>query len=32
MDMKERLKLIPYESLVGLSMSIVSTIIFGLLR
>jgi GntP family gluconate:H+ symporter len=32
MDMKERLKLIPYESLVGLSMTIVSTIIFGLLR
>lgn len=32
MDMKERLKLIPYESLIGLSMTIVSTIIFGLLR
>lgn len=31
MDMKERLKLIPYESLIGLSMTIVSTIIFGLL-
>lgn len=29
MDMNERLKLIPYESLVGLSMTIVSTIIFG---
>ena len=29
MDMKERLKLIPYESLVGLTMTIVSTIIFG---
>ncbi|MBB6697189.1 GntP family permease [Clostridium algidicarnis] len=32
MDMKERLKLIPYESLVGLTMTIVSTIIFGLLK
>ncbi|WP_194191981.1 SLC13 family permease [Clostridium chrysemydis] len=29
MEMNERLKLIPYESLVGLSMTIVSTIIFG---
>lgn len=29
MDMKERLRLIPYESLVGISMTIVSTIIFG---
>lgn len=29
MDMKERLKLIPYESLIGLSMTIVSAIIFG---
>ncbi|KAJ50260.1 GntP family gluconate:H+ symporter [Clostridium tetanomorphum] len=29
MNMKERLKLISYESLVGLSMTIVSTIIFG---
>lgn len=29
MEMKERLKLIPYESIVGLSMTIVSTIIFG---
>lgn len=28
MDMKERLKLIPYESLVGLTMTIVSTINF----
>lgn len=32
MEMKERLKLIPYESLIGLSMTIVSTIIFGLLK
>lgn len=32
MDMKERLKLIPYESLVGLSITIASTIIYGLLR
>lgn len=31
MDMKERLKLIPYESLVGLSMTIVSTIIFRII-
>ena len=29
MDMKERLKLIPYESTVGLIMTIVSTLIFG---
>lgn len=29
MDIKERLKLIPYESAVGLIMTIVSTIIFG---
>ena len=28
---KERLKLIPYESLVGLTMTIVSTIIFGII-
>jgi len=32
MDMKERLKLIPYESLVGLTMTIASTIIFGIMR
>lgn len=31
MEMNERLKLIPYESLVGLSMTIVSTIIFGII-
>lgn len=31
MDMKERLKLIPYESLVGLTMTVVSTIIFGII-
>ncbi len=30
MDMKERLKLIPYESLIGLAMTITSTIIFGI--
>ncbi|NEZ48732.1 GntP family permease [Clostridium massiliodielmoense] len=30
-DMKERLKLIPYESLIGLTMTIVSTIIFGII-
>ncbi|GIM27622.1 putative transporter [Clostridium polyendosporum] len=29
MDMKERLKLIPYELLIGLLMTIISTIIFG---
>ena len=29
MDMKERLKLIPYESAIGLLMTIVSTLIFG---
>ena len=29
MDMKERLKLIPYESAVGLIMTIASTLIFG---
>lgn len=32
MDMQDRLKLIPYETLIGLSMTIVSTIIFGLLK
>jgi GntP family gluconate:H+ symporter len=31
MEMKERLKLISYESLIGLSMTTVSTVIFGLL-
>lgn len=31
MPMKERLKLIPYESLVGLGMTIVSTIIYGII-
>ena len=30
MDMKERLKLIPYESLVGLVLTIISTLIFGI--
>lgn len=29
MDMKERLKLIPYESAVGLMIAVVSTLIFG---
>ena len=32
MDMKERLKLIPYESLIGLTMTIISVIIFGILK
>jgi GntP family gluconate:H+ symporter len=31
MDMKERLKLIPYESLVGLTMTLVSIVIFGII-
>lgn len=31
MEMKDRLKLIPYESLIGLVMTIVSTIIFGII-
>lgn len=31
MDMKERLALIPFESLVGLSLTIVSTVIYGML-
>ncbi len=31
MDMKERLKLIAYESLIGLTMTIISTIIFGII-
>jgi len=32
MQMKERLKLIPYESLVGLTMAIVSTLIYGVFK
>lgn len=32
MEMKERLKLIPYETAVGLIMTIVSTLIFGVLK
>lgn len=32
MDMKNRMKLIPYETLVGLVMTIVSTIIFGVFK
>ncbi|BBF10524.1 TPA: GntP family permease [Haemophilus influenzae] len=32
MDIKERLKLIPYESVVGLMMTIVSTLIFGVFK
>ncbi|WP_288221811.1 GntP family permease [uncultured Clostridium sp.] len=31
MEIKERLKLIPYESLIGLVMTIVSTIVFGII-
>ncbi|MFP7735872.1 GntP family permease [Priestia aryabhattai] len=32
MKMKERLKLIPYESLIGLIMAIISTLIFGVFK
>ncbi|MEI2442521.1 GntP family permease [Priestia megaterium] len=32
MKIKERLKLIPYESLIGLIMAIISTLIFGVLK
>lgn len=31
LNMKERLKLIPYESLIGLTMTIISTIIYGVI-
>ena len=31
LDIKERLKIIPYESLIGLALTIVSTIIFGII-
>ncbi|CCQ94153.1 Uncharacterized transporter HI_0092 [[Clostridium] ultunense Esp] len=32
MEIKERLKLIPYESLIGLMMAVMSTLIFGVFR
>ena len=32
MDISERLKLIPYESAIGLMMAVVSTLIFGVFR
>lgn len=32
MDIRERLKVIPYETLVGLTLTIVSTLIYGVLR
>lgn len=32
MDIKERLKLIPYESAVGLTLALVSTLIFGVFK
>lgn len=32
MNMKERLKLMPYESLIGLTLAIVSTLIFGVFK
>lgn len=32
MDMKERLKLMPYESLIGLTLAVISTLIFGVFQ
>ncbi|AKL87009.1 putative D-glycerate transporter [Bacillus atrophaeus UCMB-5137] len=32
MDIKERLKLMPYESIIGLSLAIISTLIFGVFK
>ncbi|CAM5237238.1 gluconate:proton symporter [Bacillus safensis FO-36b] [Bacillus safensis subsp. safensis] len=32
MDIKERLKLMPFESLIGLTLTVVSTIIFGVFQ
>ncbi|MED4904883.1 GntP family permease [Parageobacillus thermoglucosidasius] len=32
MEIKERLKLIPYESLIGLTLAVISTLIFGMFR
>ncbi|BDG37825.1 GntP family permease [Saccharococcus caldoxylosilyticus] len=32
MEIKERLKLIPYESLIGLTLTVISTLIFGVFR
>lgn len=32
MEIKERLKLIPYESLIGLTLAVISTLIFGVFR
>src|SRR5699024_9379221 len=32
MDLKERLKLIPYETLIGLTLAIISTFIFGVFK
>ncbi|WP_226620144.1 GntP family permease [Cytobacillus firmus] len=32
MDMKERLKLMPYESLIGLTLAVISTLIFGVFK
>jgi len=32
MDLKERMKLIPYETLVGLTLAIVSTLVFGVFK
>jgi gluconate:H+ symporter, GntP family len=32
MDIKERLKLLPYETLIGLTMAIISTLIFGVFK
>lgn len=32
MGMKERMKLIPYESLVGFTLAVISTLIFGVFK
>jgi GntP family gluconate:H+ symporter len=32
MEMKERLKLIPYETVVGLTLAILSTLVFGVFK
>jgi gluconate:H+ symporter, GntP family len=32
MDLKERMKLIPYETLVGLTLAVISTLVFGVLK
>jgi GntP family gluconate:H+ symporter len=32
MEIKERLKVIPYETVVGLTLAIISTLIFGIFK